>query len=267
MRLFDVEANLMSLGAIDFGIIVDGAVIIVEGTVHLIQKKVRENQGIFKRGLMDEITYDASSTMMNSAFFRQVIILIVFAPILFLTGVAGKMFQPMAFTFGFAVLGAIILCLTYVPMVSALFLKPATGKRNWFTKLEDKIEQGSIWLIDKIYRGYYPIISRSLNNKIVVILIALILLAGAGFTFSGLGGVFIPDLDEGDIAMQALLRPGSSLSESVEVSKRLKIPFWITFRRLKQWWPVSEFLKYQPIPCLWILPICTSYLKRIRNNG
>src|SRR5690625_6581237 len=89
----------MSLGAIDFGIIVDGAVIIVEGTVHLIEKKVREGKRTFKQGLMDEITYDASSTMMNSAFFGQVIILIVFAPILFLTGVAGKMFQPMAFTF------------------------------------------------------------------------------------------------------------------------------------------------------------------------
>lgn len=222
MRVFGVEANLMSLGAIDFGIIVDGAVIIVEGTVHLIEKKVREGKRTFKQGLMDEITYDASSTMMNSAFFGQVIILIVFAPILFLTGVAGKMFQPMAFTFGFAVLGAIILCLTYVPMVSALLLKPVTGEKNWFNRLEDKIEQGSTWLIDKIHRGYHPIISRSLNNKVAVIFIALILLAGAGFTFAGMGGVFIPDLDEGDIAMQALLKPGSSLSESVEVSQKIE---------------------------------------------
>src|SRR5690625_2143490 len=95
MRVFGVEANLMSLGAIDFGIIVDGAVIIVEGTVHLIEKKVREGKRTFKQGLMDEITYDGSSTMMNSAFFGQVIILIVFASILFLTGVAGKMSQPM----------------------------------------------------------------------------------------------------------------------------------------------------------------------------
>src|SRR5699024_5706048 len=138
------------------------------------------------------------------------------------TGVAGKTFQPMVFTFGFAVLGAIILCLTYVPMVSALFLKPQTGKKNWFNKLEAKVEYGSDWLMDKIHKGYHPVISRSLNNKALVIIVALVLLTGAGFTFAGMGGVFIPDLDEGDIAMQALLKPGSSLSESIEVSKKIE---------------------------------------------
>src|SRR5690625_7031044 len=106
-------------------------------------------------------------------------------------------------------------------IASARLLKPVTGEKNWFNSLEDKIEQGSTWLIDKIHRGYHPIISRSLNNKVAVIFIALILLAGAGFTFAGMGGVFIPDLDEGDIAMQALLKPGSSLSESVEVSQKI----------------------------------------------
>lgn len=221
MRIFNVSANLMSLGAIDFGIIVDGAVIIVEGTVHLIDKRIRGGLHSFNQQQMDEISYEASSTMMNAAFFGQIIILIVFTPILFLTGVEGKMFQPMAYTFGFAVLGAIILCLTYVPMVSALFLKPTTGKKNWFNKFEDKVH-GSDWLMAGIHRGYNPLISRSLNNKLLVIIIAVLLLFAAGFTFSRMGGEFIPNLDEGDIAMQALIRPGSSLSESIEQSKKME---------------------------------------------
>src|SRR5690625_4076049 len=152
MRIFGVWANLMSLGAIDFGIIVDGAVIIVEGTVYFIEKKLEEGQQVFKQSMLDEITYDASSTVMSSVFFGQIIIFIVFAPILFLSGVAGKMFQPMAYTFGFAVLGAIILCLTYIPVVSALLLKPVTGEKNWLNRLADKIVQSSNWIIDKIHR-------------------------------------------------------------------------------------------------------------------
>lgn len=222
MKIFNVSANLMSLGAIDFGIIVDGAVIIVEGTVHLIEKRIRDGGYKFNQQQMDEITYDSSSTMMNAAFFGQIIILIVFTPILFLTGVEGKMFQPMAYTFGFAVLGAIILCLTYVPMVVSLLMKPSVGKKNWFNRFEDKVQHGSDWLMAGIHRGYRPVISRSLNNKILVIVIAVLLLIGAGYTFSRMGGEFIPSLDEGDIAMQALLKPGSSLTESIEQSKKIE---------------------------------------------
>jgi len=144
MKVFNVWANLMSLGAIDFGIIVDGAVIIVEGTVHEIEKRIKAGKGKFAQAEMDELTYHASSTMMNSAFFGQLIILIVFAPILFLTGVEGKMFQPMAFTFAFAVLGAILLCLTYVPMISSIVLKPTKNKNSLvrpFRKLPGKNQQ------------------------------------------------------------------------------------------------------------------------------
>lgn len=222
MKIFGVSANLMSLGAIDFGIIVDGAVIIVEGTVHLIEKRLKGGGYKFDQQQMDEITYDSSSTMMNAAFFGQIIILIVFTPILFLTGVEGKMFQPMAYTFGFAILGAIILCLTYVPMVVSVFLKPSTGKKNWFNRFEDKVQHGSDWLMAGILKGYRPVIGRSLNNKIAVIAIAVLLLFGAGYTFSRMGGEFIPNLDEGDIAMQALIRPGSSLTESIEQSKKIE---------------------------------------------
>lgn len=222
MRAFGISANLMSLGAIDFGIIVDGAVIIVEGTVHVIEKRIKAGKRNFNQAQMDEVVYDASSTVMNSAFFGQIIILIVFTPILFLTGIEGKMFRPMAFTFGFAVLGAIILCLTYVPMIASLTMKPATKKKNWFHKAEDKISGFSNGMMSRINNGYRPVILKSLNHRIIVLVIAVLLLVGAGYSFSRMGGEFIPSIDEGDIAMQALLRPGSSLSESIETSKRIE---------------------------------------------
>ena len=123
MNVFDVWANLMSLGAIDFGIIVDGAVIIVEASVFLMASYVLKKKSLDKKD-RNEIAADASKKMMNAAFFGQLIILIVFLPILALEGVEGKMFQPMALTFIFAMIGAMVLCLTYVPMMSALFLKP-----------------------------------------------------------------------------------------------------------------------------------------------
>ena len=139
MNIFGVWANLMSLGAIDFGIIVDGAVIIVESTVFLLHEKIIKKK-IIGQQLRDELAYDASSKMMNSAFFGQLIILIVFIPILALEGVEGKMFKPMALTFSFALIGAMLLCLTYVPVVSSLFLKPK--KPSW-VKRSDRVESQS----------------------------------------------------------------------------------------------------------------------------
>lgn len=222
MKATGVWANLMSLGAIDFGIIVDGAVIIVEGIVHEIEKRVKSGKSKFGKAQMDEISFKASSTMMNAAFFGQLIILIVFTPILFLEGVEGKMFRPMAFTFGFAVLGAIILCLTYVPMISALVMRPSTDKSNWFARIEQRLDSISNSLIERIQRVYRPLIIQSLDRKAVVLVFALILFGSAIFTFSRMGGEFIPQLDEGDIAMQALIRPGSGLTESIEVSKNIE---------------------------------------------
>ncbi|MCR9131272.1 MAG: CusA/CzcA family heavy metal efflux RND transporter [bacterium] len=222
MKATGVWANLMSLGAIDFGIIVDGAVIIVEGIVHEIQKRVKSGKSTFNKVQMDEISYKASSTMMNAAFFGQLIILIVFTPILFLEGVEGKMFRPMAFTFGFAVLGAIILCLTYVPMISAVVMRPSNNTSNWFVRIEGALDRFSNKIIEHIQRVYRPVIIQSLNRKALVIGLAVILFAAAIFTFSRMGGEFIPQLDEGDIAMQALIRPGSGLTESIEVSKKIE---------------------------------------------
>ena len=216
MKLTGVWANLMSLGAIDFGIIVDGAVIIVEGTVHEIEKRIKAGKSKFNNKEMDEIAYKASSTMMNSAFFGQLIILIVFTPILFLTGVEGKMFRPMAFTFGYAVLGAIFLSLTYVPMISAVVMKPTFNKRSLFAKIETGLEKISSGLIKKIQGVYDPVLRLSLKNRLSVLAIAVLLFAGSLYLFSRMGGEFIPSLDEGDIAMQTFLRPGSSLSETIK---------------------------------------------------
>ncbi|MAU14176.1 CusA/CzcA family heavy metal efflux RND transporter [Muricauda sp. 334s03] len=222
MKQFGVWANLMSLGAIDFGIIVDGAVIIVEGMVFHIHQRMKKSTKIIEQPEMDEIAYESASTMMNSAFFGQLIILIVFTPILFLTGVEGKMFRPMAFTFGFAVLGAIILCLTYVPMISSMFLKPAKNKNSWFAKFENRIDRFSDKIMSGLNKAYKPLLSFALRFKAGVVMGAVALLLITGFIFSNMGGEFIPKLDEGDIAMQALIKPGSSLTESIEASKKLQ---------------------------------------------
>lgn len=233
MKQFGVWANLMSLGAIDFGIIIDGAVIIIEGTVFEIQKRIRSGKIKFNQGVMDEVAYDAGSTMMGSAFFGQVIILIVFAPILFLTGVEGKMFQPMAYTFGFAMIGAILLCLTYVPMMAALFMKPVQNRKNWFGRFERGLEKVSDKIIGGIQKVYSPLLRGALRFKAIVIIVALVLLGLAGYTFSRMGGEFVPQLDEGDIAMQALIRPGSALSESIEVSEKIETLLLENFPEVK----------------------------------
>ncbi|GAA0564548.1 CusA/CzcA family heavy metal efflux RND transporter [Chitinophaga japonensis] len=233
MKATNVWANLMSLGAIDFGIIVDGAVIIVEGTVHEIEKRIRNGRPPSTQAEMDDIAYTAGSTMMNAAFFGQLIILIVFTPILFLTGVEGKMFRPMAFTFGYAVLGAIILCLTYVPMMSALLMQPLRNPRHLLARFEHGIHRLSEKILAGINRAYQPLIRGALKMRVSVIVIAALLLAAAGFIFSRMGGEFIPQLDEGDIAMQALLRPGSSLGESINVSRKIETLLLDSFPEVK----------------------------------
>ena len=211
MNFFDVWANLMSLGAIDFGIIVDGAVIIVESTVFLLHQKLLKG-GKLDQALKDKTAFQASSKMMNSAFFGQLIILIVFIPILALQGVEGKMFKPMALTFMFAMMGVMILCLTYVPMMSAWFLDmKAKEKPSWGDRFVH-------WLEDR----YEPFLAKALKKPAVVISIALILFSAAAFTFSRMGGEFVPQLDEGDLAFHIILKPGSSLSEMVETSTKVE---------------------------------------------
>lgn len=223
MKATGVWANLMSLGAIDFGIIVDGAVIIVEGTVHHIEQRLKKNKNNMSSSEMDELTYKSSSMMMNAAFFGQLIILIVFTPILFLTGIEGKMFTPMAYTFGFAVLGALLLCLTYVPVMVSLFMKPSPqGKNNIFTRTETWLNTISNKVMAAIFKVYKPLIQGALKFRKTTIAIASGLFIIAAFIFSNMGGEFIPKLDEGDIAMQIIMKPGSSLSESIKVSNEVE---------------------------------------------
>ncbi|MEQ6118871.1 CusA/CzcA family heavy metal efflux RND transporter [Reichenbachiella sp. MALMAid0571] len=210
MNMFGISANLMSLGAIDFGLIVDGAVIIVESIVHRLF--VLHNNKTLTVKQMDAHVHESSVKIRSSAAFGEIIILIVYLPILALVGIEGKMFGPMAQTVSFAILGALILSLTYVPMMCALFLKKEVRKS---ISIADKI-------IDKLQKVYSPVLQFSLKNRMVVLIVVLILFGAGLFTFSRLGGEFIPTLDEGDFALHQILPPGSSLSQSVEVSGQIQ---------------------------------------------
>ncbi|MBC8047906.1 MAG: CusA/CzcA family heavy metal efflux RND transporter [Fimbriimonadaceae bacterium] len=208
MQVFGVSGNLMSLGAIDFGLIVDGAVIIVESVLHRITQSKNRYAGINKldQKQMDAEVYSSASRMMNSATFGQIIILIVYIPILSLRGIEGKMFGPMAQTVGFAIIGALLLCLTYIPAMSALFLSKKTEhKRNFSDRMMDFFQ-----------RIYEPVIEFAIRTKIAVVAIAAVLFTGALILFNTLGGEFIPTLQEGDFAFHSILAQGSSLSMSIE---------------------------------------------------
>ncbi len=210
MNVFDVWANLMSLGAIDFGIIVDGAVIIVEGTVFILHQKVMKKEPI-DAVVRDRSAADAAQKMMNSAFFGQLVILIVFLPILALEGIEGKMFKPMALTFMFAMLGVMMLCLTYVPMMSSWFLRPGSSRKSWGDKI-------IAWMEDKYQRA----LSVVLKFGALMVAAGLILFSLSVLVFSQLGGEFIPRLDEGDIAFHDILKPGSSLKEAIKVTTEVE---------------------------------------------
>ncbi len=213
MNLFGVSGNLMSLGAIDFGLIVDGAVIIVEATLHhLYSKKSLINTAgkKFTQLEMDNEVYESASKIRSSAAFGEIIILIVYLPILALVGIEGKMFKPMAQTVSFAILGAFILSLTYVPMITALFLnKQVENKKN----ISDRI-------IAFFQRIYDPMIRFALKRKVATITTAFTLLILSIVVFMNLGGEFIPTLDEGDFAVETRLLQGSSISKTIEASLR-----------------------------------------------
>lgn len=210
MHVFGISANLMSLGAIDFGLIVDGAVIIVESIVHRL--KVNQPNRQLSQVEMDQEVLTSAVRIRKSAAFGEIIILIVYIPILALVGIEGKMFRPMALTVGFAILGALILSLTYVPMMSALFLNK---------KIEDR-HTVSDRIMHFLQRIYSPVLHLALRFKVLVVGLVLALFALSLWTFTQLGGSFIPTLEEGDVALHQILPPGSSLEKSVEVSTMLQ---------------------------------------------
>ncbi|MCB0700811.1 MAG: CusA/CzcA family heavy metal efflux RND transporter [Chitinophagaceae bacterium] len=208
MNLFGVSGNLMSLGAIDFGLIVDGAVIIVEATMHHLSKAARGKR--LSRKEMDEEVFKAAGRIRTSAAFGEIIILIVYLPILALTGIEGKMFGPMAQTVSFAIAGAFILSLTYVPMMSALFLSRESNTKQTFS---DK-------LIARIQSWYTPLLEKALNYKRSVVLVAFGLFGGALLLFNAMGAEFLPSLDEGDFAVEVRLMAGTSLRETVDITSK-----------------------------------------------
>lgn len=227
MNIFGIDANLMSLGAIDFGIIIDGAVIIVEFIAFQIAHKSRHLTTLSKEDQqiqIDEITYKSASKMMNSAVFGQLIILIVFIPILSLSGVEGKMFKPMAMTFSFALVGAMLLCFTYVPVVSSLFLKPKEENPNSFSSK----------LINKLNSWYFPVINWAIGNTKKVMYGAVGLLVFAIVLFSTMGGEFIPTLDEGDFVIQPVLKTGTSLSKTIATTTKIEKTILKNFPEVEQ---------------------------------
>ncbi|MDD2244740.1 MAG: CusA/CzcA family heavy metal efflux RND transporter, partial [Dysgonamonadaceae bacterium] len=216
MQLFGVSGNLMSLGAIDFGLIVDGAVIIVESVVHRITMSKHHHPGIkrLSQPQMDETVFESAKRMMSSATFGQVIILIVYVPIIALVGIEGKMFRPMAQVVSFALIGATILSLTYVPMVSTLFLSKSTEHKPNFS---DK-------MMDRIHKIFNPVIRFALKRKLLVSTSVISLFIASLFVFNSLGGEFIPQLEEGDLAAGVITLQGGSLTNTVEqVQKANKI--------------------------------------------
>ncbi len=227
MYIFGVDANLMSLGAIDFGIIIDGAVIIVEFVAFQITSKQSSFTSLSKAQAQDvreDITFGAASKMMSSAIFGQLIILIVFIPILTLGGIEGKMFKPMAMTFSFALIGAMIFGLTYVPALASLVIKP--------TNLSDK--NISVRLMRFLTNAYDPVIHWALRSKRTVIGIASAILASSFYLFSTMGAEFVPTLDEGDFVIQPVLKTGTSLKKTVEITTKIERILKENFPEVKQ---------------------------------
>ncbi len=227
MYIFGVDANLMSLGAIDFGIIIDGAVIIVEFIAFKITQQKEEMANLNttnRQQLQDTIVLSGASKMMNSAIFGQLIILIVFIPILSLTGVEGKMFKPMALTFSFALIGAMLFCFTYVPVVASLFLRPS--------KTTDK--NIAVRLMKWIKKGYEPVIDFALESKKLVLAIAIALLSFSIYVYSTMGAEFVPTLDEGDFVIQPVLKTGTSLTNTVKITTKIEQILLQGFPEVKQ---------------------------------
>jgi cobalt-zinc-cadmium resistance protein CzcA len=221
MNLFGLSANLMSMGALDFGLIVDGAVIVVEATLHIFSKHYKND--ILSQNKMDHEVIKSSSKIMSSAIFGQIIILIVYIPLFVLSGVEGKMFMPMAQTVSFAIVGALLLSLTYVPWASSIFLSKKISNKPNFT---DRF-------INKLNNWYQPVLVIALRRKSEVIGIAVFLFIASLFIFNSLGGEFIPELDEGDFAMNYTIRQGSSLPQSIQVGSQLE-KLALTFPEVKE---------------------------------
>ncbi|MBK7385131.1 MAG: CusA/CzcA family heavy metal efflux RND transporter [Flavobacteriales bacterium] len=222
MVQFGISANLMSMGALDFGLVVDGAVIIVESLLFALH--ARHANRTLDQQSMDGEVIASSGRIMRGAVFGQLIILVVYFPILSLIGVEGKMFRPMAMTVSFAIVGALLLSLTYVPLMSSLFLSKRIANEEGFAER----------LIHRMQRWYAPRLAKLLHRRVLVIGVAIAMFIAALFTFNRLGGEFIPELDEGDFATNYTIRQGSSLSQTVDVGTQLERILLDNFPEVKE---------------------------------
>ncbi|MEO8313335.1 MAG: CusA/CzcA family heavy metal efflux RND transporter [Pseudomonadota bacterium] len=204
-----VSANLMSLGALDFGLIVDGAVIIVENCILRLSQRQHHLGRILEVEERFHTVYAATREVFTPSLISVVVVILVNVPIFTLTGVEGKMFRPMAFTVVAALIGALILSLTFVPAAVALLLR-------------GRIQEKENPIVKLAARGYAPLLRLALRFRWATVAIATLLVLGAGFLASRMGSEFIPSLDEGDVAVQALRIPGTSLTQSLEMQFKLE---------------------------------------------
>ncbi len=222
MNLLGISANLMSLGAIDFGLIVDGAIIIVEAILHKINGRFA-GQRLSQEEMDKEVT-SAAQGIRQSAAFGELIILMVYIPILSLVGIEGKMFKPMAQTVMLAILGALILSLTYVPMMSAMLLnKNIKDKPNFSDRMM------------AFFQGIYSsVLEVAFKMKSLLVGLTILIFVFSLWVFSNMGGEFIPTLEEGDLAMQQILPPGSSLSQSVATAQLIQHKLLEDFHEIEE---------------------------------
>ncbi len=209
MNLFGISGNLMSLGALDFGLIVDGAVIIVEAVLFRLHSN-KQDGFLLRQFQMDTVVEQSAGRMMGAAVFGQLIILIVYIPIFSLTGIEGKMFKPMAQTVAFALIGAFILSLTYIPMMTSIVLSKQLNQHDTFA---DR-------MIKKWQNSYRTILEKLLLHPKKVMLSSGLLFTISLFIASGLGGEFIPELEEGDFAIDARMMTGTTLSETINATTK-----------------------------------------------
>jgi len=209
MVTYKVSANLMSLGALDFGIIIDGAVVIVENCVRRLAHAQAHHKRPLTRTERFHEVFAAAKEARRPLLFGQLIIMIVYIPIFALTGVEGKMFHPMAFTVVAALVGAMILSMTFIPAAVALFI----GER---------VAEKENRLMEFAKRMYKPMLAKVMLNKAVVVTIAIVLVVLSGALATRMGSEFVPSLNEGDFAIQALRIPGTSLTQSLDMQKQLE---------------------------------------------
>ncbi|PPC99559.1 MAG: CusA/CzcA family heavy metal efflux RND transporter [Methylotenera sp.] len=209
MATAKVSANLMSLGALDFGIIIDGAVVIVENCMRrLAHAQVMIGRPLTRSERFSEV-FEAAKEARKPLIFGQLIIMVVYLPIFALTGVEGKMFHPMALTVVIALVGAMLFSVTFIPAAVALFIN-------------GKVDEKEQYLIRLAKRGYQPIYNMAMSNKALVLTLAIASVLLSGLLTTRMGSEFVPSLNEGDIALHALRIPGTSLSQAIEMQKELE---------------------------------------------